>query len=508
MPRNSCERNPWRGRGVAGCARRSFHAFVVAAASASPTALAAAVSQVSLRARAGASTQDLAQHGGVLQNSGRLARHGFATDTFISSMSRHQVEHLPQCATFSASADDLIGLRERALERLPGAGDPAFGYPGETDGKGWRTAAQEAGSGARNLCVGGRLLPELYVLGAAKAATTSLAADLLGTGMEVAERDCRSRRDPCNGWVNTTRLSAHVKEFHFFDFAMDWLDASDEAMARQRNKWLSTLPRCDARQGQAGTRRVMADFTPDNLRLVPLPVGVEPDGYFQGTFREWQMKRGAVARAANPEREINLPLALRSVFYKESFNRLNMVVMLREPAERMQSHWYCCICPDGDCRRSPYGSFSNDMREVLVTAQSSPAVINDWLWYSLYGKHLEEWLTHFDPEQFVFVPYREYVLGDKDRLCKELSRRLRFAMDCESDKAEATWIGRKDAHPRVKDDLHPSVYKAFQDFIEPENKRLVQLLAWSHTRGASLVNFDTVVYGDKDAVHEWLEKGW
>lgn len=492
-----------RGRNVghpgAAFAQRPFRALFVAAAAASP---AGAATPFSLRSRA---------HGVHARQSfdsrGRLQRSGFATEAHLARMSREQVDHLPQCTTFVGHVDELNSLRETVVSALPPAGGPAFGYPGETDGKGWRRAEQEAGSGSQNLCVDGRLLPELYVLGAAKAATTSLAADLLGAGVEVAERDCRSKNDKCDGWVNTSRLTAHVKEFHFFDFAMDWLDGSVDAMEGQRRKWLSTLPQCDGTDTSGG-RRLIGDFTPDNLRLLPLPVGVEPDGYFQGTFQSWLLKRGAAARAQATQREINLPLALRQVYYKEQSNRLNFVVMLREPAERMQSHWYCCICPDGDCRRSQYGSFSNDLREALVSAQSTPAVYNDWLWYSLYGHHLEEWLTHFDSEQFTFVPYKEYVVGDKDRLCREIAQRLHFAMDCDSGSAEATWIGRKNAHKRPQDDLEPAVFQKFQEFIAPENQHLVQLLAWAHTQGATLLNYETVVVGDKLSVKDWLETNW
>lgn len=125
----------------------------------------------------------------------------------------------------------------------------------------------------------------------------------------------------------------------------------------------------------------------------------------------------------------------------------------------------------------------------------------------MYRHHIKAWFSRFDPGQFYIVPYRQFVEGDKDSICRDLSHRLHFAMDCASRGANATWIGNPDTHPPVEKDLSSGALANVTAFMSPEVEQLAALLARGQQHGAGLANYRGKL-GSRNDVRSWLENGW
>lgn len=164
---------------------------------------------------------------------------------------------------------------------------------GDKSGSGWRPANQTSEATA-NICLKGKLVPQLYVLGAPKCATTSFAFEFAGAGAECA---------------------AGTKEYHFW--TPDTVRSYAKNKASTTNDWLKPLPECDRK-----TRRVVADFTPEYLSLTPRNM------------------------THHTLESFSLPSTLKGI-YGHKAKQLQFVVMIREPLSRMHSWWYYCHKKEG-----------------------------------------------------------------------------------------------------------------------------------------------------------------
>lgn len=357
--------------------------------------------------------------------------------------------------------------------------------------KPWKALAQPEGQ-RKSLCTDGKLLPELYLLGAPKSSSTSLAFDLMNAGMLAVH-------DPFND-----------KEFHFFDGMLSWDWRSQEEIELQRQQWLHWMPNCPQDEDglPATSRKLLADFTPDYMRLVSLP----ENSMRWGIFPPWngnsmtQYSLGAMPQGGTWK--VNMPPVLRKFYGDENSHRLTMIALIREPLARMQSAWYhaqsfnftneCVNC------RSP--SFKSSLEEHVAKARRSPPVYSDWLWTGMYGAQLEQWLEHFSANRLLVIPYAYLMKGDKDAVCRELSTRLEFAIDCESNGIPISheW---SHPHPALEEDVSPEERAPFDEFMVDERARLLRVLADASKAGAYLANFD----GDnnnEESIKNWLEAGW
>lgn len=159
--------------------------------------------------------------------------------------------------------------------------------PGNISGSGWQVAEQTA-SGDQNVCMHGKLVPQLYVLGAPKCATTSFASEFSGGGGECA---------------------AATKEYDYW--TVDTIGEFWGHQAATISAWEMPLEGCDK-----STRRVVADYTPE---------------YLSQTFRN--------TTDGLPEGQ-GLPAVLDRLYGRILGRSLQFVVMVREPLSRMQSWWY------------------------------------------------------------------------------------------------------------------------------------------------------------------------
>lgn len=340
-----------------------------------------------------------------------------------------------------------------------------------------------------NICADGKLLPELYLLGAQKSATRAYAEDMAHLGISNA-----------GVW----------KEFHFWD--KEWNSSnptSEDDFKLQRSAWLDLLPDCTN-----GTRAVLADYTPSNLRLVPLPKGTKPTGSHWGL---WFLGHNATDDVESATHDaLNLPFALQTIYGEALSARLTLVVLLREPLARMQSAWYAASSLTEEnhniwqqCHDCKAHSFIDALERTVKKAEKSPPVYDDWLWTSMYARHLDAWLTHFAPQQLYIVPYKFYVEGGDNRtqVCWDIMRRLDFQANC-TRLQTLDAVPKANKPPALEDENIPkATLSSFNHIMDAENKQLVTLLAEAWSRGTELALFRGLS-GSRREVQEWLEDGW
>eukprot|EP00418_Pyrodinium_bahamense_P065597 CAMPEP_0179080550 /NCGR_PEP_ID=MMETSP0796-20121207/36209_1 /TAXON_ID=73915 /ORGANISM="Pyrodinium bahamense, Strain pbaha01" /LENGTH=353 /DNA_ID=CAMNT_0020777907 /DNA_START=93 /DNA_END=1154 /DNA_ORIENTATION=+ len=300
-----------------------------------------------------------------------------------------------------------------------------------------------------NMCIDGRLLPELYVLGSPKCATTSLSTDLRRAGVP-------SDVEP-------------EKESNFFNcLAEEVDDRLQHISAVNYSNWLAEHPTCR----DSDPRRVLADYTPNNLRMVP---EVPKDDFNMGGN--------------------DLPRILHSTYGKK-LERLTMVVMLREPLHRMQSAFYYNGGRPGYFEWSVVSSLDS-------TEEGRPVPLS--FMDVFYARLLEGWLRYFQARQFYIIPFREYVAreGGKDAVFEDLSERISFPLVPPGTVTHAL----RNTHPTVEQDVSASVTARFNRFIDGQNARLVSLLANMSSQGAGLAGYHGAK-GSERSISEWLRNGW
>jgi len=297
------------------------------------------------------------------------------------------------------------------------------------------------------------------VLGAMKSATSSLALDLMHSGILSA--------------------AGHEKEFHFFD---------DYEGNGSRDQWLEQMPTCPKRHS------VLADFTPKNLRLVAPSAAATVD-----MSPWWQ--------------DFSFPHKMLD-FYGEKVTSVTFVAMLRGPLARFQSHFYQlqdlyagsdCKCKGMRCRLCRMVTAMNFSQAVDKSVQDydKNGRYNDFLWAGMYGQQLEAFFKEMDPAQFVIVPMKVYVTHPA-AVCKAVTSRLKGKFKC---RGRSTAHRNIHEHPPLEEDVSPSTLRRYDDFMRSDSKRLVKALVGAHTANATLVHYPGH-RGSKKAVHTWLERNW
>lgn len=317
--------------------------------------------------------------------------------------------------------------------------------------------------GSANLCVDQHLVPELYVLGVPKGATTSLWMDTDRAGIKM----------PVHGLFMD-------KEFRFF------LGQNlSEDIATMKPKWLANMPACSTQ-----SREVVADFNPHNL--------------------------ASLSHAYNPgDRKMGpgLPAVLKGLYGDGNAQRLRFMVMLREPLSRMQSHWHMnkMSFPFVDFGAKTFNDSMGMLHRELRTRRKAGKNREwTWLWESMYGLHLPIWLENFEAKQFLIVPMKEYTQGNAQAICREFSARLSFEIECVGEHPELMQRTNTNVHEHVAiaDELDESLIQAFQsEIFGDSNDKLVRALAEANAAGAYLANYEGTP-GNVEATRAWLKQGW
>eukprot|EP00928_Gymnodinium_smaydae_P009271 TRINITY_DN13433_c0_g2_i5.p1 TRINITY_DN13433_c0_g2~~TRINITY_DN13433_c0_g2_i5.p1 ORF type:complete len:225 (-),score=14.74 TRINITY_DN13433_c0_g2_i5:215-889(-) len=175
------------------------------------------------------------------------------------------------------------------------------------------------------VCREGRWLPELFVIGSQKAATSSLAHDLISFG--VKPLNLHASEDESRECYEKGGDGCTHKEFHFFDTRFERLFEERKSVEDVSNFWsafLDQLPACPT--SALADVGLLADLTPDYAPLVPMPDNQSPSGWAYG-------------RCVHCFSEVNLPKLLAGMYGHQAKN-LKFAVTLRSPIARMQSAWY------------------------------------------------------------------------------------------------------------------------------------------------------------------------
>jgi len=342
-----------------------------------------------------------------------------------------------------------------------------------------RKFASVATTSLDGMCIQGRMLPRVLVLGAQKAATTSMASHLMKEGV--------------------TTKSRH-KENHFFD-RMDWNTSLEEQIATTQRTWMMETPFCANSTAGSVRSEVLGDYTPVNIRMVPADAGTTLTGNSYGD--QWW----AHAMQDNTTQpDVNLPELLHHL-YGEHLSNVSLVLMLRNPLARMQSAWYHAAAGNFkkvclDCRAN---DFETALRSTLNQAQQNPPVYADWLWTSLYAENLKVWLKYFNKSSVYVVPFVRYVTGGGPSICEALSAQHQFTMDCNGwyDPSPVNHF----AHPSLSMDVSPETRVDFAKVMGPHEDHLIQLLADIQMAGGTLLDYTGAVGNEVD-IENWLEANW
>jgi len=332
-------------------------------------------------------------------------------------------------------------------------------------------------------CVGGRHVPKLYVLGAQKAATSSLYYDLEFVGFRHVGYPQKSG-----------------KEFHFLD---RWGETYPTMFDRdaEREEWMKQFPPCDESTG------IFMDVTPSNLRSVALPVGTRPTGTHWG---DWRYAHRSIKDSASGL-EMSLPSTLRYIYGDDASRQLVFVILLREPLSRMQSNWYHAQATGWvqclDCKNSTFASALSHTLDKVSGLNPLP-IYDDWLWASLYARQIVIWLDAFSADQLVVLPFKSFTEGNKIRVCNVISHKLDALVDCSKLKsANNTAQINSHEHRSLEEDISPELRDRFFDLLSEDNTRLVKILTQAHFMGATLQGYKGNA-GDENAVWTWLSSGW
>mmetsp|Transcript_95023 Transcript_95023/g.297170 ORF Transcript_95023/g.297170 Transcript_95023/m.297170 type:complete len:415 (-) Transcript_95023:292-1536(-) len=344
---------------------------------------------------------------------------------------------------------------------------------------------------AGNLCIEGKQVPELYLLGEPKAASTSVAQAFEDVGAVAAVQSDYAERPWWHQLPPNRRLSprGHLvadKERHFFD---DWLELYKPTDPRLLPDFLSQLPAC------AEDRKVAADCTPSNLHMTPMPFGAKSTGFAYGDL-------------CGPDLPYtNLPWMLHRL-YGRSSSRLAFVINLREPLHRMQSAWYHAMQISflSVCRDCKALSFVEALTATLDRFEQTPRKYDDWLWHSMPSLQLPWWHSEFDARQLFVLGTHEYGRSGFRPLCEALEPFLGVDWDCEATR-ENTHANTHSHPPLSEEPISAALERQFNRTFEPDTHRLVKELASLQSQGATLIGYQGAAGSVRD-VEAWLRQAW
>lgn len=220
------------------------------------------------------------------------------------------------------------------------------------------------------------------------------------------------------------------------------------------------------------------------------------------------IKYGFPAKERNPRNPLcndwNTPKTINS-WYGASGKRLKFVIMLREPLARMQSEWYhthelknCPGCMSKD-------NFVDALEFNTQLALQKPPEITDWIWKSMYARHLEGWFPYFKPDQFTVIPYKFYVKYDTTGISKLFIEQYRLKAKPWGTPAHAN----EHEKPSLEQELSSGskVRNLYNYFMASENQRLVKVLEKFAEKGVNLYGFGGD-HLDDSTVWTWLESHW
>jgi len=298
-----------------------------------------------------------------------------------------------------------------------------------------------------NLCMKGKLIPELYVLGAMKASTTSLAAQLdksttIHFPFKKAAKGARKGRNGVRG----------IKELHFFDQPVTIDD---------RPSWLEHFNNC-SRFNRKNLRAVTVDATPAYLR-----------------------KQIAAKRIAS--------------FYGPMKSKVKFAVILREPLGRAQSAFHHLK------QKQDAGIPQNmDFNTLVDMHLKNGTDIHEIMWGSQYAQQLESYFQEFDSSQFFIAPFGFNIDPHNHGITTPFVEELWNSVDANIGMYRRDEHKNIHSHPPLEQDLEETTLTRARANYSSISKDLAKLLA---TSDAKLFGYTATIKTEAN-IQNWLENGW
>lgn len=324
-----------------------------------------------------------------------------------------------------------------------------------------------------HICIEGKQVPQLYLLGVQKAGTTSMADDLITAGAHSAikkKKELHTFDRVCNFLPDNHRNAAQLRG----EVSAGECELSDDT----RLEWLGNFEDC-TESGAA-----LTDMTPSYVRVPGLPK----------MLSKWYQP-----------------------YLKNAGPNLGFIVNLREPLQRMQSGFYQRLeqTPiDLDPMDPSFASYvlvvlekgAHAIRSGNVSAFSRNYVL-DSFYRSLYAMNLRPWFATFLPEQFAIVTMKPYFgsLQQRRSIIGQLLTHFQIqGRPC--DLEDEGYLNRK-PHPTVEQELTQDAIDALnRKFFHPDARNLSSLLSKGWQKGLLLPGYEGP--GGPDSVFDFLQKNW
>lgn len=317
-----------------------------------------------------------------------------------------------------------------------------------------RFALLQHTDGNENLCMEGHFVPELLIIGGIKASTTTLCMGLRYTPSAMFPL---SRAQ----WINDTKSPAYWKEGHFFDF-----HHKQGVMYMAKN-----YPVCDKH-----VRKIAVD--------------------------------GSARYSVDPF----VPRVIY-FFYRNLSPRLKFVFLLRDPLNRLHSHYHHGKeqdwCPDFRIM-----SFKQIIQSVLKgnwrawtgsTSNRRGEGCGDVLEASLYTHHIANYFHVFQPNQFTFIPFLYNVAPGKDGRPRESPAKIIWESMGAKGRDPPLFHANDRTHLSLTQELSASLIKAMRFWFETRTgpKLIAKQLVYSRA----------ILYGYKglqniDSIAAWIRTNW
>lgn len=322
------------------------------------------------------------------------------------------------------------------------------------------------------VCLNGKAVPRLYLLGHEKCSTTTAAIDWFNAGAEsgfdVPVKELHSFEAVCKYVAVDARtqkeLSGEVQ-----------INSCPAAQDEHVSKWLNSFPWRNCKDGKLKTGTLL-DGTPSNVVIPGLP-------------------------------------QFMAKLYAPHTNRLAFVLMLREPLSRMQSAFYYEKQLNEAMQKDPlYSSFATWTESIESKLNEHKE--NGWkdihLDYSvdaayrgLYSLNMAPWLTTFAPHQFLILPMNYYTgsVNARRNVLKLLADKFRVTVSPEWGPSDLT-DDNADSHPSLQQDLSLHMITLLNDkYFGPD--------LWQLAANLAHVDKDITIAGyagpgDAESIHSHL----
>lgn len=296
-----------------------------------------------------------------------------------------------------------------------------------------------------NLCLGGRLVPELFVIGAQKAGTTSLAMELTSGSPNII--------------LPESDENYEKKEPHSFDWKFN------EGMQTWLNRW----PSC-----QHEYRAVAVDMTPVLHSHVCVPCRIrERYGDLSSRLRFFALLRDPLKRMQSAFYHGQAGFH-KDWYYDVSFEQY-VKIILRDPD----------YCPKRE-------EFDDELKSYN----------EDPFCDSLYAEQLEEWLKHFDGSQLTIIPYKFQVARSGGT--PSVAESLYSKFDIPGARQEVENANSRE-HKALEEDLAPDILEKIQKLLNDRTGYYVVARVLS-SHGVNLYNYDGPNH--ENGIADFLEANW